>query len=465
MLARSGGLREPVSADIVLANAKLLAGGSITEGGLAMDDGRIVAVAKESHLPRGDQTIDISGNLVLPGAIDSHVHLRDQELAYKEDFVSGTSAAACGGVTTVLDMPNNEPLTADATSLRQRMALAQSRILVNVGFYAAPTPNRGALEELAKAGAVAFKLFLSRKLAGMNVEDDNLVRNLLEATGQVRLPVAVHAEDHAFIENARRAMQSSGRRDLAAYLQAHRPEAESLAVRRALRLAEGLDVRLHFSHVSLASSLSLIQAARARGRALTAEVTPQHLLLSRSLFSKLGALALADPPLRSRGAQAALWRALKLSRVDFIASDHAPHSMEEKMREDVWQVRTGFPGLETLLPLLLTQVDSGRLTLQELVRLTSAGPARVFGLEDRGSLCPGCRGDVVVVDLHREWVVDPARFRSKAHFSPFQGMRLKGLPVMTFVNGVKVMEAQEIVARPGTGGIIQGPRAERGSQG
>lgn len=464
MSTRSIGLKQPSSVDMVLANGKLLSELGVTEGGLAIDDGRIVAVAKESHLPRADERVDLHGYLVLPGVIDCHVHLRDQELAYKEDFVSGTSAAACGGVTTVLDMPNNEPLTAGPGSVLQRMTLAKSRVLVNVGFYAVPMPDRKELRETAEAGIVAFKLFLSRKLAGVNVEDDDLVRGLFQEIARLRLPVAIHAEDYTLLESARQEMQSSGRSDAEAYLQVHRAEAERLAVRRALRLAQGLGVRLHFAHVSLGSSLSTIQAARMTGRALSVEVTPQHLILSRSLVTKVGAVALADPPLRSSRAQASLWRALRLGWVDLIASDHAPHSVEEKTRGNIWQVRTGFPGLETLLPLLLTEVNSGRLALSELVKLTSTGPARVFGLQDRGKLHPGCWADIVVVDLHRESVVDPTRFRSKAHFSPFQGARLRGLPVMTFVNGVKVMEEQEITARPGEGSIIRGSLGGRAAR-
>ncbi|MEM2905296.1 MAG: dihydroorotase family protein [Candidatus Bathyarchaeia archaeon] len=455
MSARGIGPEQVSSADTVLVNGRLLLRDGVTEGGVAIEDGRIVAVAKNSHLPKAGERVDVHGYLILPGVIDSHVHLRDQGLAYKEDFLSGTSAAACGGVTTVLDMPNNEPLTADADSVLQRMSLAKGRVLVNVGFYAAPTPDLKALHETAGAGIVAFKLFLSRKLAGVNVEDDNLLRGIFEEVAKLHLPLAVHAEDYGFLEKARREAQSSQRGDVKDYLEAHRPEAESIAVRRALRLAEGLDLKLHFSHVSLGSSLSAIHAARMRGRPFTAEVTPQHLVLLRGLLLERGATALADPPFRSRKAQAGLWRGLKLGWVDVVASDHAPHSVEEKRREDVWQVRTGFPGLETLLPLLLNEVNSGRLTLQELVKLASEGPARVFALQRRGSLSPGCWADITIVDLHRELVVDPTRFKSKAHYSPFEGMRLRGLPVMAFVNGVKVMEEQEIVARPGEGSIVQ----------
>lgn len=451
--------------DTVLTNGKLLTNGVILEGGLGMDAGRIVALAKESRLPKADEKIDLNGRLVLPGVIDAHVHLRDQALAYKEDFLSGTSSAACGGVTTVLDMPNNEPLTAGSAAVLERVALAKDRALVNVGFYAAPGPSLDGLEDTAKAGIIGFKLFLSRKLGGVNVEDDDLLKGFFRETARLSIPVVVHAEDYTLLERARQEMVSAGRDDVEAYLKVHNPRAEQVAVRRALRLTEELDVKLHFAHVSLGSSLSAVYSAKTRGRRVSMEVTPQHLLLSRSLILEMGSVALADPPLRSPRTRAALWGGLTSGLVDSVASDHAPHTLEEKNHQDIWQVRTGFPGLDTLLPLLLTEVNSGRLTLQRLATLTSSGPARIFGLTHRGTLKLGSWADLVVVDVRKESVIDPTRFRSKAHFSPFRCKRVRGLPTMTFVNGVKIMDEQEITASPGTGSIVRGPFAPQGFRG
>lgn len=441
--------------DMVLYNTKVYTHERLIEAGIAIDEGRIFKIAKETNLPPASTKLDLKGQVTLPGLIDSHVHLRDQQLAYKEDFFSGTSAAAAGGVTLTIDMPNNKPVTMDSKSLRERMRLAERRVVVNVAFYSAFPENLGEAPSIVEEGAVAFKLYLSQKIGGLDVDDDDMLLHAFNDVGKMGVPIAVHAEDRETLENMRRKMEKAGRKDVEAYVKAHPPQAEIKATKRIIQLLKKSSAHLHFCHVSSAVALNAILKAKNTGLPFTCEVTPHHLLMSSEHLKRYGTLALADPPLRTKDDVKALWTALKHDSIDALASDHAPHTIEEKEVESVWDAKPGIPGLETMLPLLLTQINGGRLTISDLVRLTSEKPAQIFNLKNRGRLDEGYSADIVVVDINREYKIDSSKFYSKAKYSPFDGWRVKGKPIKTFVNGQLVMDEGEIVAKPGTGQIVR----------
>jgi len=339
--------------DTVLYNAKIYTRGMIVEAGLAIDEGRILKIAKETNLPPASAKMDLKGNIALPGLIDIHVHLRDQQLAYKEDFFSGTAAAAAGGVTLAMDMPNNIPVTMDSKSLRERMRLAEKRAVVDVAFYSAFPKNLGEVRSIIEEGAVAFKLYMSEKIGGLNVDNDEMLLHAFNKVVEMRVPVAVHAEDRETLENMRRKMEKAGRRDIEAYVKAHPPEAETKAIRRVTQLVKKSGVHVHFCHVSSAVGLKAFLTAKNAGLPVTCEVTPHHLLLSSGHLKRYGTLTLVDPPLRAKEDVKALWKGLRQGLIDVLASDHAPHTIEEKEVESVWDAKPGIPGLETTLPLLL----------------------------------------------------------------------------------------------------------------
>ena len=432
----------------------MLIRGNIVEAGIAIDNGKIVKIAKDTNLPFASTTYNLKGYLTLPGLIDSHVHLRDQQLAYKEDFLTGTAAAAAGGVTLVVDMPNNKPVTIDSFSLKERMKLAEKRILVNVAFYSAFPKNLEEIAEVVKAGAVGFKLYLSNGIGGIDVDDDELLFAAFLEAAKNGVPVAVHAEDRRILEERRRKMETAGRNDVDAYVKAHPPEAEVESIRRITRLVQKSGVHVHFCHISSALGLNSVLMAKKADLPVTCEVTPHNLLLSSEQYSRSGSFAITDPPLRTRKDISALWGALKRGFIDVVASDHAPHLFEEKSVDSVWEVKPGIPGLETILSLLLTQVNEGSLSLAELVRLTAGEPAKIFHLSKRGCLKIGNWADLVVVDMKRNYKIDSSVFFSKAKYSPFDGMQLKGKAVKTFVNGKLVMNEGEIVAEYGTGQTV-----------
>ena len=389
--------------------------------------------------------------LVLPGLVDGHVHLRDMKLSYKEDFMTGTAAAAAGGFTSVIDMPNSLPPTDSAERLRERAARASGKILVNVGFHAAALDDKDAAYAMKSAGAFSMKLYLPNPIAPLNVNDDRVVVQVLNAAKKASLLLTVHAEDMTKLPRTEKIGT------FAELVRLRRGIAETSAVRRILRLQRKIGCRVHFCHVSLPSSLSAI-SNRPSSR-LSSEITPHHTLLSENHVKTLGWKAWMVPPLRSRNDTRNLFRAMKMGIPTIMATDHAPHTIKEKARPPR-ESSPGIPGLETALPLMLTMVNKGKLSLGRLVSLLSTNPAKVFDLRSKGRLENGADGDLVLVDLKRRGTIDPARFFSKAHYSPFDGWKTQGAVHTTIVNGLVVYREGEIIGRPGGGKVLKSGRHE-----
>lgn len=444
-----------MTVDSVLINAKLFTHGHILEGGLAIDDGKIVKIAKLPNLPNASSKIDVKGNLILPGLIDVHVHLRNQKLAYKENFSSGTAAAAAGGVTCVVDMPNNKPVTADAFSLNERMRVAKEKILVNVGFNSAFPKKLEEMANIVKTGAIGFKVYLSGRISEVNVTDDDELLSVFKEAAKCGVPVAVHAENGDLIELRKQQMENMGNEDIDAFCFVHSPEVEVQSITRLVKLVKKSGVHLHFCHLSSASGLEAILLGKKEGLPITLEVTPHNLLLTDYQYKISGNSILTTPPLRHKRDVESLWDALTNGLVDVIASDHAPHALIEKNCKSVWKVKPGIPGLETTLPLLLNRVNENLLTLSELVKVTSEAPARIFNITKRGFLHVGYWADLTIVDLKRDYKIDSSNFFSKAKYSPFDGFSGKGKPVKTFVNGNLVMDEGQIFSNSKMGKIIR----------
>jgi dihydroorotase len=440
--------------DLLLTNAKAYFKKDVVDCSLAVENGKIFKIGKEAQMPNADERINLRNLLVVPGFIDTHVHLRDEGKAYKESFYTGTAAAAAGGVTTVVDMPNNDPVTMSAETLRNRMSLAERKVLVNVGFYSEFPKNLDEIEGIINQGAVAFKLFMASQVGGLNVDDEEAVQEAFKKVG-TEIPVAVHAEDRASISAKEQELKRAKREDAHAFIQAHTEQAEFKAIERVIGLSANIKMRLHFCHVTTKEGLERIAEEKKSGRSITCEVTPNHLLLSSVDFERSGSLLAMMPPLRSNVHVEALWRGISEGWVDVLGSDHAPHTLEEKSASSIWDVKVGVPGLETTLPLLLTMMRKNRLSLGTLVRLFSEKPAEIFNLNDRGRLEEDKQADMVVVDLNRKFKIATSKFHSKAQFSPYEGWAVQGQPVKTFVNGRLVMDEGEIVAKAGTGGIIR----------
>ena len=388
--------------------------------------------------------MDASRLLALPGLVDAHVHLRDLELAYKEDFATGTTAAAAGGFTTLLDMPNTLPATITAQRLREKQDVAAKKIHVNVGFHAAAVSAPGEIRAMASAGAFSLKLYMPHPIAPLDVSDDTRLLDLMRASRIAGLPVTVHAED---LETATNGKSKS----FLEMAKTRSPESETRAVDRMLKLQKKSGCLVHFCHLTLASSLT---KAGSEDERVTTEVTPHHLLLSLSALPKLTWKAWMVPPLRDESARRALLQLTARGVATAIASDHAPHTRQEKKQLPDNSL-PGVPGLETTLPLLLTVVHRRLMSLSLVVKLLSSRPARIFGLRSIGQLRVDAKGDVVLVDLKKNSKIDPSKFFSKAKFSPFEGYNTKGAVHSTIVNGTVVYNDGAIMSREGTGSVLK----------
>jgi dihydroorotase (multifunctional complex type) len=444
-----------LTVDLVLKNARAYLKNEIVECSLAIDNGKISKIGKDTTVPKADTIMDLGNSLALPGLIDAHVHLRNEGKAYKEDFYSGTAAAVAGGFTTVLDMPNNDPVTMSKATLKNRTEKAEREVLVNVGFYSEFPKNTHEIEGIVKQGALAFKLFMVEQIGGLNIDDDNALLEAFKVTSRLKIPVAVHAEDRAALKEATDKFKSKGRNDVEAYLQAHSESVEVKAIKRLLAIAKKTCAHLHFCHVTTEKGLQAIIEGKNSGMPITCETTPHNLFLSAEDLMRIGTLAVTMPPVREKHHIQALWHGVKTGSIDTLGSDHAPHTVDEKKAKSVWDVKVGIPGLETTLPLLLTEVNHGRLSIADVVRLMSEKPAEIFRLEGRGCLKEGNHADITIVDLHRKYKINASRFQSKAKYSPFDGWQVEGKPVKAFVNGQMVMDEGEIITKAGSGHVIR----------
>ena len=442
--------------DSVLTNARAYLNNEIVDCSIAIENGKIFKIGKEAQMPNADEKSDLGNMLVLPGLIDVHVHLRDEGKAYKEDFYTGTAAAAAGGITTVLDMPNNDPVTMSTETLKNRMRIAEHRNLVNIGFYSEFPKALGEVGGIVAQGAVGFKLFMARQVGGLNIDKDEALQEAFRKVGELGVPIAVHAEDKALLMANEEKLKRANRHDAAAFLKAHSENVELKAVERLLEVSAQTDVRLHFCHMTTQKGLNAVVEAKKSGRNVTCEVTPHHLLLSNADYEHYGLMLTIMPPLRGESNIKALWKGVADGWVDVLGSDHAPHALSEKSAGSVWDVKVGVPGLETTLPLMLTMVRKNRISLANVIQLLSEKPAELFNLKDRGGLEQGRKADLSIVDFKRKFKINASKFHSKAKFSPFDGWEVQGCPVKTFVNGLLVMDEQEIVAKAGSGEVLRG---------
>ena len=441
--------------DSVLINAKAYLSGQLEDCSIAIEDGRIFKIGKETQMPQADQKIDLSNKLVLPGLIDEHVHLRDEGRSYKEDFTTGTHAAAAGGFTTVLDMPNNDPVTNSAQKLQNRMRLAKRKILVNVGFYSEFSKNLADIKAIVESGVVGFKLFMGSQVGGLDIDDDSALNEACKSLSELKVPLAVHAEDNQMLAANEAALKKSKKSALTDFLRAHTEAVETAAIQRVIKLGQNSKVQLHFCHVTSQGGLAVIAQAKKIGRLVTCEVTPNHLLLTNDDLPRLGGMAIIAPPLRDKSHREALWKGIKDGTVDTLGSDHAPHSVEEKNASNVWEIKVGDPGLETTLPLMLTMVHQQRLGLNQVVKFLAEKPSEIYGLSDRGKIEANKTADLTVVDYNCQFKIDASKFYSKAKYSPYNSWEVWGKPVKTFVGGQLIFNEGQIVSKAGSGAVLR----------
>jgi len=456
-----------VEAELVITGGTLVTPDGTRRGGLAVSDGRIVAVGADGDLPEGRDRVDATDLMLLPGVIDTHVHARDPSVDAREDFASATAAAAVGGITTILEMPISTPSVHDRASFEARHAIVAPKAHVDFGLYGgAAGDNLDTIEEQAAAGAVAFKTFRTAAPAGREREFVGLCapgpadyRRALERIARTGRVSAVHAEDPTMLAEAAVALQAAGDRGPLSHAR-WRPEiVELVSAAECLALARETGARLELAHCSTPRAVDLASRARDEGVAVTVETCPHYLFLTEADLARHGPFAKINPALRSGEAVAGLWERLVRGEVDVIGSDHSPFLVEEKApyADDLWGALPGAPGLEAMLPLLLTAVAEGRLTWARLAAVTSGNAARIFGLGSKGALRVGADADVVLVDPVRAWTIDTDRWltRSRGTAAIWDGRPVTGAPVATFVRGRAVARDGALVGDRGWGRLVR----------
>jgi len=420
---------------LLIRNARLARpDGSIFEGDLLCDNGVIERIAPQIS-SSADETLNAEGMLLLPGVIDPQVHFREPGKEYKEDLGSGSRAAVKGGVTSFLEMPNTDPPTVSQAALDDKLRRAADKCVANYGFFIGATPNN--LDTVNHAAPVCgIKIFMGSSTGSLLVDKrDDLERIFANGT---RL-IAVHAEDEARIRARRE--QFKHRTDVAVHSEIRDNLCALQATELALSLSRQYRRRLHILHLSTRDEVELLR--RDKPAWVTAEVIPNHLLLNVDDYARQGTLVQMNPPIRRQEDNAALWAGLHDGVLDFIATDHAPHTLEEK-RKPYPQAPAGMPGVETSLPLMLTEMKNGRCTLAEIQKWMCYGPAEAYGIARKGKILEGWDADLTLVDVEHARPVRNEETFTKVRWSPFNGRSLTGWPQYTVVGGHIVYDRGKI---------------------
>lgn len=371
--------------------------------------------------------IDCSGKIILPGAIDSHVHFRDFNQSHKETWETGSRAAVKGGVTTVVEMPNNDPPIVTEERLRKKKRLANEDSVVNYGLYFGVGKNLEMVDKIS-GDIQGYKIFMAKSTGSLKMTNRGRLAKAFKKLGKTKEVLGVHPEDQEV-------NSSFGKVEKPLDHAKSRPRiSEALAVATAVELASRYGVKLHCLHVTNKYSLKVLEEAKERGVDVTVETCPHYLYFTEEMLSEKGNLAKMNPPLRKEEDRKALLEALRSGLINTVASDHAPHTLEEKSKE-VSEAPSGVPGTEMLVPLVLNLVNEREISLKRAVELISKNPAQRFGFKNKGTIEKGKEANFTVVDLDKEKEVKREDIASKCGWSPYEGMELQGWPVMTFVRG------------------------------
>lgn len=440
-----GGSQLTQNIDLLLRGGVVVNQDGIGKRDIAIAGGRIVEIGTIDSA-RAGEIVDCAGLHVLPGVIDSQVHFREPGAEHKEDLATGSLGAVMGGVTSVFEMPNTNPLTVSAEMLADKIARAQGRMHCDFAFWVGGTHDNaeevGELERLP--GAAGIKIFMGASTGDLLVADDAGVEAILSRTDR---RVAIHSEDEYRL-NDRKHLRVEG--DPSSH-PIWRDEVAALrSTERLVRIARKTGARIHLLHVSTAEEMEFIRAHKDYA---TVEVTPQHLTFSADDYDGLGSRIQMNPPIREARHRDAIWDGLAQGVADVLGSDHAPHTLEEKAKPYPASP-SGMTGVQTLVPVMLDHVANGRLSLERFVDLTSAGPLRLFGMAGKGRIAAGYDADFTIADLKRRETIGNDWIASRSGWTPYDGKTVTGWPVGTIIRGRRVMWEGELMA-PALGEPVQ----------
>ena len=449
-----------MKADRVFTNGTIVTPHSRFKGDIGVKEGKVMFISQVADETYSSEVVQLSGKFVLPGPIDAHVHFQDPGITHREDIEHGTGAAAAGGITTCISHPLNVPPVVDVSSYEETLEIYKGRACVDYALHGGGTSdNIGDIASLwCETGATSLKMFMCFSVAEFPFVQDDAMFAILEKLAAENGLAIIHAESEALVKLTETRIKNTGRRDPRAHVESRPIMVEVEAVRRAIFLIEQTGASAVILHVSSVEALYEIDNARRKGVKVWAETCPHFLTFSIDDMDRHGPYLKFTPVMRDEANRQKLWELLAKGLVDTIGSDHCPYTTEEKERgaDDIWKAPNGLPGLEILLPVMLDGVNKGLVSLEKVVEVTSANPAKIYGLSpNKGEITPGSDADFTIVDMALEKTYAAKTGPSKCEWSPYDGMAFKGWPVMTVVRGEIVFANDKLQVTPGYGNYIK----------
>ena len=441
-------------ADLVIRNARIVLPEGIIRGELSVEEGRIFEIAA-SGLPKGDREINAKNKIVMPGVIDSHVHFYDHRHPFREDFQNGSAAAAVGGITSVIVAPLDTSMLTPKM-IENIIELGQRESVIDFDLHAGKM-TADSIIDIPKLATLGIKSFKASTCALYRIEG-KVLEKLMATVKTIGGIAFVHAVDDKVLQKRTERLLKEGRWDPLAYSESCQSEAEEKAIQKVIMLAKRTGCKLHLAHITTRQSAELVKKAKDKRVPVTSEICPHYLLFSREDMQRFGPYLKVNPALKTSEDCAALWNSLAGGIIDIVSSDHAPCTKAEKEVgwRNIWTAQVGVPSVETLLPLMISEgAAKGRLTFERLVDALCAQPAQIFGLYPRkGVIRKGSDADLVIVDLKKEATITAEKMHYKVGWTPYEGMRIKGMPVMTISRGIVVAENGDVVGKPGYGQFL-----------
>ena len=436
--------------DLVIRGGEVVDAEFSGKADIAIRQGRIAELLAPGSPAETQDTVDASGLLILPGLVDAHVHLREPGLTHKEDFETGTRAAAAGGVTTVMVMPTDNPLTLTPDQFIQKRELGERAVHVDFALQAGLGPDLQHVRMLTELGAISFEIFLADVSPAILIADAETLLQALSTVESCGAIAGITPGDHDLVTRRTAAARAASKGDWGDFPASRPSISEALGVGRACVAARETSARMHLRQISCRASLAVLRGMAASPQ-ISAEVTPHNLVLDEEELLRQGPFAKVAPPLRSRDDVLAMRDALKDGTIQIVATDHAPHLPEEKEAgmSDIWKAPGGLPGLQTFLPVMLGLIQEGCLSMQDLVRTCATEPARRFGLFPRkGAIRPGSDADLVFVNPLERFRIRNEDQYSKSRRTPFDGREVRGRPVRAYLAGIEIMRDGKVDGNP-----------------
>ncbi len=427
---------------LLIKNTKILWKNNFYVKNVFCENGKIKKITETNSEIKADFVIDAKKKFLLPGGIDCHVHFREPGMEFKGNWKTESKAAVAGGITTVIDMPNTIPSTTTLKTLAEKRKIAGKNSLVNFGFHFGA--EKGKIAEINKVKNIAaIKVFMGSSTGNLLVEEEKELEKIFRKAKQKNLITVLHAEDEKEIKKNMEKAKKLNWNNIKFHNKIRSEKAEVLAIKKALKLQKKIGNKIHFLHVSTKKGLKEILKAKKKSSKITCEVCPHHLFLNERNLKTLKNFGKMNPPLRTKKDNEFLMQKLKQEKIDFIATDHAPHLKKEKQKK-YFDAPSGVTEIETVFPLLLNEVAKKKMKIQLLQKILCENPAKIYGIKNKGKIKEGFDADLVLVDLNKSFTVENSKLHYKCKWSPFNGIKLKGVIEKTFIAGKEVYSKGKI---------------------